>query len=89
MAASPPLADVLVSKVLLETADPRVFDVPDNCLHESAEGKTITVEERETIRCADDFKFALLIARLLARVFKSADLAMLKEKPKEVLIKEA
>lgn len=54
------------------------------------EGKTITVEEREIIRCADDFKFALLVARLLARVFKSADLAMLKEKPKEVLItKEA
>lgn len=50
------------------------------------EGKTITVEEREIIRCADDFKFALLVARLLARAFESTDLTMLKEKPKEVLV---
>ena len=50
------------------------------------EGKAVTVEERELIRCAMDDKWTLLIARLLARVFESADLVMLKEKPKEVLV---
>jgi len=50
------------------------------------EGKAITSEEREIVRCADDFKWQLFIARLLARVFESADLAVLKEKPKQVEI---
>jgi len=39
----------------------------------------------------DDHRQVFLdaLACLLARAFESADLAMLKEKPKEVLIKEA
>jgi len=53
------------------------------------EGKAIMPEERDVIRDAKADKWELFIARLLARVFESADLAILKEKPKEVLIKEA
>lgn len=93
---SPPVT-VITRIVEVPTPDPQ-NDRKENDMIErqtfldalADEGKTITVEEREIIRCADDLKFALLIARLLARVFKSTDLAMLKEKPKEVLItKEA
>ena len=53
------------------------------------EGKTITSEERSIIRDAPPDKLELLFARLLARAFVPSDLEMLKEKPKEVLIKEA
>lgn len=53
------------------------------------EGKPLTSEERDIVRDAKQDKLELLFARLLARVFESADLAVLKEKPKEVLIKEA
>ena len=55
------------------------------------EGKVIAPEGRDIIRDAEAGKLELLYARLLARVFETADLAMLKEKPKqvEVLTKEA
>jgi len=52
------------------------------------EGKTITPEEREIVRDAKQDKLELLFARLLARTFECSDLTILKEKPKEVLIKE-
>lgn len=50
------------------------------------EGKVIAPEGRDIIRDADAGKLELLFARLLARAFETADLAMLKEKPKEVLV---
>jgi len=53
------------------------------------EGKPADSEGREIVKEAKADKWELFIARLLARVFESADLAVLKEKPKEVLIKEA
>jgi len=53
------------------------------------EGKSLTSEEREIVRDAKQDKLELLFARLLARAFETTDLAMLKEKPKEVLVKEA
>ncbi len=53
------------------------------------EGKSIDSEGRDIIKEAKAEKWELFIARLLARAFESADLVMLKEKPKEVLVKEA
>jgi len=53
------------------------------------EGKPADSEGREIVKEAKADKWELFIARLLARAFETADLAMLKEKPKEVLIKEA
>lgn len=53
------------------------------------EGKSVDSEGRDIIKEAKAEKWELFIARLLARAFESADLAMLKEKPKEVLVKEA
>jgi hypothetical protein len=53
------------------------------------EGKPLTSEERDIVRDAKPDKLELLFARLLARVFEPADLAVLKEKPKEVLVREA
>ena len=55
------------------------------------EGKSVGSEGREIIKEAKAGKWELLIARLLARAFKNSDLAMLKEKPKqvEVLTNEA
>ena len=53
------------------------------------EGRPVTAEELEIVRESSASKWALFIATLLARAFESADLELLKEKPKEVLIKEA
>ena len=48
------------------------------------EGKSVGSEGREVIKEAKADKWELFIARLLAKAFESADLAMLKEKPKQV-----
>ena len=53
------------------------------------EGKSVSSEGREIVKEAKAEKWELFIARLLARAFNDHDLAMLKEKPKEVLVKEA
>ncbi len=53
------------------------------------EGKSVGSEGREIVKEANANKWELFLARLLARAFDDADLAMLKEKPKEVLVKEA
>lgn len=50
------------------------------------EGRQVTAEELEIVRDASDGKWRLLVAILLARAFETSDLALLKEKPKEVVV---
>lgn len=53
------------------------------------EGRPVTAEELEIVRESSGKKWELFVAVLLAKAFETVDLEILKEKPKEVLIKEA